>query len=272
MMISEREDSRPKAASYVVRLADGALDLKAAQRLRYEVFVAELGAKGLSVDHENRLESDALDPYFDHLVLVDPSIDPQSLSHVIGVYRLLPDTRAAELGRFYSDAEYDLSKLRATGRRLVELGRSCVHPDHRRGAAMLHLWNGLADYVQAREIEIMFGVASFHGTDARQHALALSWLHAHHLAPPELRVTAWPAHAQPMEMLPTAGIPRSEALATIPPLIRAYLRLGGFVGEGAFIDHDFNTTDVCLIMDTSAMSERAVDFYTRKTPRKPEAR
>jgi len=261
------QPSQTPSRNYTVRLATTALDLKAAQRLRYGVFVEELGARGLSVDHDNRLESDALDPFFDHLLLIDQSQDPATLAHVVGVYRLLPQDRADQLGRFYSDAEFDLSRLRASGRKLVELGRSCVHRDHRRGAAMLHLWNGLATYVLARDIRILFGVASFHGTDRHRHAHALSWLHAHHLAPPDLRVTAWPDQAQLMDLLPSETVTRSDAMAAIPPLIRAYLRLGGFVGEGAYIDTDFNTTDVCLILDTSAMSERAVDFYTRKTPR-----
>lgn len=263
----ERLQTQALAAGYEVRLAVSAEDLMAAQRLRYAVFVEELGATGLSVDHEQRLERDQLDPHFDHLLLIDRSIAPETMEHVVGVYRLLPQDRAEGLGRFYSDAEYDLTLLRQSGRKLVELGRSCVHPNHRRGAAMLHLWNGLAAYVLARDIQILFGVASFQGPDVARHAKALSWLNAHHLAPPELRVTAWPNNAQAMDIIPADSIERSAALADIPPLIRAYLRLGGFVGQGAYLDHDFNTLDVCLILDTAVMSERAIDHYTRKAPR-----
>jgi Putative hemolysin len=255
-------------AGYTVRLSEDETDLRAAQRLRYAVFVEELGARCEGADHGARLEKDALDPYFDHLLLIDRSADPAGLEHVVGVYRLLPQDRAQALGRFYSDAEYDLSPLVASGRKLVELGRSCVHPAHRRGLAMLLMWNGLAEYVIARGIEIMFGVASFHGADPALHAAALSYLHTHHLAPEALRVTVRPGpQAQRMDLLASDAIDQTAALAAIPPLIRAYLRLGGFVGQGAFIDTDFNTTDVCLIMDTSTMSERAVDFYTRKSPR-----
>lgn len=260
--------SEAQGTGYAVRLARDESELRAAQRLRYEVFVEELGATCADADHAARLERDALDPWFDHLLLIDRGADPESPDRVVGVYRLLPQERAEALGRFYSDAEYDLTPLRASGRKLVELGRSCVHPAHRRGAAMLHLWNGLAEYVIARGIEIMFGVASFHGADPPPHAEALSWLHANHLAPEALRVRVRPGpQAAPMDRIDPARIDRTRALAAIPPLIRAYLRLGGFVGDGAFVDHDFNTTDVCLIMDTSVMSERAFDFYTRKTPR-----
>ena len=147
-----------------LRLARDARDLAAAQRLRYEVFVEELGAGGPGVDHAARRESDAFDADCDHLLLIDPRRDPGTLSDVVGAYRLMPPEKA---GRYYSEGEFDLSTLRASGRRLLELGRSCVHRDHRGGAAMLMLWNGLADYVRERRIEVMFGPASFHGTPVR---------------------------------------------------------------------------------------------------------
>lgn len=254
--------------SFTLRLARDARDLQAAQRLRYQVFIEELGGDGPLVDHENRLEIDEFDPWFDHLLLIDET-RTEALSDVVGVYRLLPCDRAAKLGRYYSEGEYDLAPLKATGRKLVELGRSCVHPDHRGGAAMLLLWNALADYVLDRGIEVMFGTASFHGTDAQSMAQALSYLHYNHLAPEDLRVTALPAHRQRMDLLPEDQVDRREALKSMPPLIKAYLRLGGFVGDGAWIDHAFNTTDVCLLMDTGRMSGKHRDFYTRKSGAAP---
>lgn len=259
--------ARWAGAHYEVRLARDATDLAAAQRLRYAVFVEELGAKSTGADHLNRLERDDLDAHFDHLLLIDRRADPAGLAHVVGVYRLLPHDRARALGRFYSDAEFDLTPLWASGRKLVELGRSCVHPDHRRGTAMVLLWNGLAEYVLARGIEILFGVASFHGTDPARHAMALAWLHRQHRAPEALRVTARPGGVA-LDPWPERVIDAAAAQEGVPPLIRAYLRLGGRVGDGAYIDHDFNTLDVCLIMDTSTMSGRAVEHYTRKTPRR----
>ncbi|THD82386.1 GNAT family N-acetyltransferase [Aliigemmobacter aestuarii] len=247
-----------------LRLARDARDLRAAQRLRYRVFVQELGGDGAMVDHDDRLERDAFDPLFDHLILVDTSRDPAECEDVVGVYRLLPSDRVGAAGRFYSEQEYDLTALRASGRRLVELGRSCVHPDFRGGAAMMLLWNGLAEYVLDRGIEILFGVASFHGTDPAPIAQALSYLHAHHLAPEALRVVARPEHRQEMALIPPDRIDRKAAMLATPALIKAYLRLGGFVGDGAWIDHAFNTTDVCLVMDTARMSARHRDFYVRK--------
>ena len=163
-------------AAFTLRLAQDARDLRAAQRLRYEVFVAELGGTGPLVDHEARLEVDNFDPVFDHLLLIDHRRNADALEDVVGVYRLLPSDRLTAGARFYSEGEFDVSALRSSGRKLLELGRSCVHPDYRGGTAMFHLWNGLAAYVLERGIEILFGAASFHGTDIAALAQPLSYL------------------------------------------------------------------------------------------------
>ncbi|MDZ4096777.1 MAG: GNAT family N-acyltransferase [Paracoccaceae bacterium] len=252
---------------FVLRLAQDARDLKAAQRLRYRVFVEELGGDGPMIDHAARLEVDDFDPLFDHLLLIDTRRDAAALDDVVGVYRLLPGDRVAPDGRFYSEEEYDLAPLKASGRRLLELGRSCVHPDYRGGTAMFHLWNGLADYVLSRGIEVLFGVASFHGTDVAALAQPLALLHHGYLAPKALRVRARGPNFRAMDLIPADQVDRRAAMLGTPALIKAYLRLGGFVGEGAWIDCAFNTTDVCLVMDTARMSAKHRDFYTRKQGR-----
>lgn len=254
--------------SLELRLAQTDRDLRAAQRLRYKVFVAELGGDGPLVDHQSRLERDEFDPVFDHLILVDPQRDAEALDDVVGVYRLLPGDRVGATGRFYSEKEYDLSALKTSGRRLLELGRSCVHMDYRGSAAMYHLWNGLADYVAERGIEVLFGVASFHGNDVAALAQPLAYLHHCHRAPASLRVRARADHFLPMDVLPIEKLDRTLAMAGTPALIKAYLRLGGFVGEGAWIDHTFNTVDVCLVMDTDQMSAKHREFYARKQSQK----
>ncbi|WP_299897092.1 GNAT family N-acyltransferase [uncultured Ruegeria sp.] len=242
--------------SFTIKLAETQDELHAAQRLRYDVFVRELGGGGELIDHVTGLERDRFDPYFDHLLALD-----DATGEVVGVYRLLPGDRAAELGQFYSEDEYDLTVLKQSGRKLLELGRSCLHRDYRGGTAMYHLWNGLSRYVAEREIEILFGVASFHGTDVQELAQPLSMLHHNHLAPPDLRVRAQPSVFQTMDLVAPDALDRRSAMVQVPALIKAYLRLGGFVGEGAFIDHDFNTTDVCLILDTTRMNERQKRIY-----------
>lgn len=246
---------------FQLRLAREPQDLRWAQQLRYDVFVAELGGEGPMVDHDARLETDRFDPFFDHLLLVDPARATRGGNPVIGVYRLLRDDQARKAGQFYSEDEYDLTPLRQSGRRLLELGRSCVHPDYRGGTAMHELWTGLSDYVLHHGIEILFGVASFHGTDVRPMTQALSALHYRHLAPPELRVRS--RAFQPMDLVPEQEIDRIAAMKATPALIKAYLRLGGFVGEGAFLDHAFNTTDICLVMDTARIAPRQRQLYDR---------
>lgn len=249
---------------YAVRLATDPADIGAALRLRYTVFVEELGATGEGVDHEARIEQDAFDAVFDHLVLVDNAADPDAGDHVVGVYRLLTCERMAQIGRFYSESEFDLAPLKTSGRRLLELGRSCIHANHRGGTGMFQMWNALARFVIEREIEILFGAASFPGTDLAALAEPLSLLHHAHLAPEALRVRAHgPGAAWPIA-LPESALDRRAALRATPALIKAYLRLGGFVGEGVYVDHAFNTTDVCLVMDTNRMSEKHKEFYIRK--------
>lgn len=249
---------------FTLRLARDSRDLTAAQRLRYRIFVEELGADGPMVDHEARLERDAFDEIFDHLLLIDSRRDSAALDDVVGVYRLLPGAKLSVGQQFYSESEFDLTALRASGREMLELGRSCVHPDYRGGSAMLLLWNSLADYVLARGIEVMFGSASFHGTDIDALAQPLAYLHHTHLAPEALRVRAIGLDAQRMDLVPVEDLDRHAALLSIPALIKAYLRLGGFVGDGAYIDRAFNTTDVFLVMDTAQMSARHRKFYERK--------
>lgn len=243
--------------NFTVRLARDTQDITAAQRLRYEVFVRELGGSGTLVDHDAGLERDRFDPFFDHLILADESRGGE----VVGVYRLLRDDQARAAGQFYSEDEYDLEPLRASGRRLLELGRSCLHPDYRGGTAMMHLWNALAEYVAEHGIEILFGTASFHGTDVARLAEPLSLLHHRHLAVPELRVRS--RRYQRMDLVREAEIDRRRAMLEVPSLIKGYLRLGGAVGDGAFVDKAFNTTDICLIMDTARLNAKAAGIYMK---------
>ncbi len=253
---------RQDLADFHVKLASSEEELRAAQALRYRVFVEELGGDGPLVDHDARLERDRFDPYYDHLLLLDPNRS----GAVVGVYRLLRDDQAAKVGQFYSEDEYDLSLLKSSGRRLMELGRSCLDAEYRGGAAMFHLWNGLARYVADHGIEILFGVASFHGTDPEPLAQPLSLLHHRHLAPDPLRVWAKAPHYQTLDLIPEDKLDRRAAMLQVPALIKAYLRLGGYVGDGAFVDHAFNTTDVCLILDTARMNDKQRNIYTSEKP------
>ncbi|MBQ4823181.1 GNAT family N-acetyltransferase [Leisingera sp. HS039] len=246
---------------FSVKIAETDAELRAAQALRYDVFVRELGGGGALVDHDTGLERDRFDPFFDHMLVID-----DTTGTVAGVYRLLRDDQAAEAGQFYSEDEYDLTVLRSSGRKLLELGRSCLHADYRGGMAMFHLWSGLADYVETHGIEVLFGVASFHGTDPAALANPLAMLHHNHLAPPGLRVRS--KSFQSMNLVAADDLNRKRAMVETPALIKAYLRLGGYVGDGAYVDQSFNTTDVCLILDTAQMNDRQRRIYSGGKGRK----
>jgi len=245
------------------KLAQTDDDVRAAQRLRYEVFVRELGSDGEGVDHDLQLETDRFDPYFDHLLLIDRNAPSNVSSGVVGVYRLLRQDQADKIGQFYSEDEYDLTRLKASGRKLLELGRSCLLPDYRGGAGMYLMWNALAEYVEQHKVEVLFGVASFHGTDLEALAEPLSLLHHRHLAPEDLRVRTVETYFQPMNLVNKEELNAKSAMLAVPALIKAYLRLGGYVGDGAFVDHAFNTTDVCLILDTARMNARHKSIYEK---------
>ena len=256
---------RIEAGRFTVRMAETDEDVAAAQRLRFRVFVEEMGASASPEDMAERRERDEYDSYFEHLLLIDnETTNPDVERGVVGVYRLMRGDRAREGIGFYGQNEYDLTKLVNYPRETVELGRSCVDLEHRGGAGMHLLWTGLGEYVAEHDVSIMFGVASFHGSDPAPLAQALSYLHYNHLAPEDLRVRAVADRFVAMDILPEDQVEKIEAMRQIPTLIKAYIRLGGFVGEGAYVDYDFNTVDVCLLMDTSRMVQRYRSFYQRK--------
>ena len=151
---------------------------------------------------------------------------------------------------------------------ILELGRSCVRADYRTGATLQLLWRGIAEYVLNYDIELLFGCASLHGTKSEDMALPLSYLFHHHLAPPALRPRALPERYVDMNLMPADAVDRKHALAALPPLIKGYLRLGGFVGDGAVIDYDFNTTDVSIVVKTDLVTERYFKHYTREDGQK----
>lgn len=242
-----------------VTLADMPEQIEAAQRLRYDVFIKELGGSGPMVDDTAQLERDAFDAFADHLVLIDELRAPGD--QVVGAYRIMTQDMAKTAGQFYCADEYDLTPLHDSGLKLMELGRSCLHADYRGGAGMLHLWGALADYVDAQGIDVLFGVASFHGTDLQSLARPLSLLHHRHLAPERLRVKARGDHAASMDMIAAPDLDRVAAVRQLPALIKGYLRLGATVGEGAFVDHAFNTTDICLILQRDAINGLRKTIY-----------
>ena len=236
---------------------------RAVQALRYDVFVTELGGDGPMIDHVNGLEKDQFDPFSMYLMLLDRTRGDDISQQLVGAYRLMDQSGATRAGGFYSAKEFDLTPLTSVPIKLLELGRSCLHLEYRGGTAMYHLWSALARYVFEQGIDILFGVASFQGTDCAQLEAPLQLLHDRHLAPKDLRPIAQDPSILPLNQQ-GGQIDRKSAMTQIPALIKAYLRLGGYIGQGAYLDHAFNTTDVCLVLDVAQISEKQRKLYLMK--------
>lgn len=251
-----------RAGSLQVRLADSNQEFEAAQALRYRVFYDERQAVPTEEMAAVKRDFDAFDACCDHLLVIDHNRGglPDA---VVGTYRVMRRAGAAQCGQFYTASEYDISPLLDNHGEVLELGRSCVDVDYRNRATTNLLWKGISQYVQHYGIELMFGCASMLGTDPTTMALPLSYLYHNHLAPPELRVRALPALYVDMNTLPAEAIDARQALAALPPLLKGYLRLGGFVGDGAVVDPQFNTTDVCVIVKTDLVTGKYYRHYTR---------
>ena len=264
MVLPDYASTRPvelRAGEIEIRLAETEDEVREAQALRYRVFYEEMSAKPTPEMQKVRREFDSFDPYCDHLLVIDRSRKPDE--RVVGTYRLLRRAAAARRGQFYSVDEYDIHGILAYAGEILELGRSCIEADYRQRSVMQLLWRGIADYVMYYEIGLMFGCASFPGIDPSAHALAFSYLYHYHLAPANLRPRALPGRYVDMNMLPKDKVDTRAALAQLPPLVKGYLRLGGFVGDGAVVDPQFGTTDVSVVVVTDRVTGKYYRHYTR---------
>jgi L-ornithine Nalpha-acyltransferase len=260
--VSNREIVQVVAGDFEVRLAQTSAEIEAAQALRFRVFYEEMTAHTSPEMQALRRDFDPFDDVCDHLLVLDRRRG-EGPEGIVGTYRLIRRAAAAKMGRFYSSAEYDIQKMIDYPGEVLELGRSCIERDARNTATMQMLWRGIALYAYHYNIKVMFGCASLPGIDPEQHAQALSYLHHHHLAPPEIRVRALPSRYVKMDMLEAGSYDPRKAMARVPPLIKGYLRLGGFVGDGAVIDHEFNSTDVFIIVKTELVTEKYIRHYER---------
>lgn len=255
-----------------VRLARSRREILRAQRLRYEVFYEEMSAVPGIVASMRRLDQDPYDAICDHLLVVDraaPAKSPEgwvSSRHpgVIGTYRVLRQEKTTPKLGFYTQSEYDIAPLiaaRSPQYRFMELGRSCVLKPYRNKRSVELLWHGLWTYVREHKVDVMIGCASFEGVDPKDHAMALSFLYHHALAPPEWRCKAHPHLHQPMNIIAKDKVDVKAALKAMPPLIKGYLRLGAFVGDGAVIDRQFGTTDVLIILPVEKIDPRYFEHF-----------
>ncbi len=227
---------------YVVELARTAEDILEAQRLRYRVFAEEMGAR-LS-PRTPGVDSDLYDAFCEHLIVRDETAD-----RIVGTYRILTPEAAARVGNFYSDNEFDLTRLQHLRGKIVEVGRSCIDADYRNGTIISLLWAKLAEFMISKGYDYLIGCASVGMADGGHNASNLFvQLIDDYIAPPEYRV--FPRHPLPFEHLVTG------AKAEIPPLIKGYLRAGAHVcGEPAW-DPDFNTADLFMLLPMAQINQR----------------
>ncbi|RTL54142.1 MAG: GNAT family N-acetyltransferase [Bradyrhizobiaceae bacterium] len=248
-----------------VRLAEKKGDIKRAQKLRYKVFYKDGSAVADAATMMTRRDKDTFDKFCDHLLVVDHAGKP-SLSGkppVVGTYRLLRQDIAEAHGGFYTEDEFDVSGLmeRHPDLRFLELGRSCVLPPYRTKRTVELLWHGVWTYVRRHRMDVMIGCASFEGTDPNRLALPLSFLHHFSRAPEDWRARANDSRYVEMNRMAKDKIDTRAALRELPPLIKGYLRVGAFIGDGAVIDHQFGTTDVLVVMPVSAISSRYIGHF-----------
>ena len=238
-----------------VRLARSKSEIEEAQALRYAVFYDECGSKPTPEMEAVRREMSELDIVADHLIVVDNNMAEGA--KVVGNYRLLRSDAAKRYGKFYSQDEFNIDKLLGTGARLVELGRSCVHKDYRTRPVLELLWQGIAEYVMYHDIRYLFGCPSFMGTtDPQSLSNELSYLYHFHLAPENIRARTLDDLYVDMNMMPKNKVDERKALSRLPALIKSYLRIGVMVGDGAFVDYQFNSVDVFVTFDMEALTEK----------------
>jgi len=252
-----------RIGSLEVRLAHKAGEVRRAQKLRYRVFYREMAAIADAAALFAQRDVDAFDPICDHLLVIDHAIRKKKLPHrpaVVGTYRLLRQDVAERHGGFYTAGEFDVEPLleRHRGRRFLELGRSCVLAPYRNRRTIELLWHGIWSYVLQHRLDVMIGCASLDGTDPDRLALPLSFLHHFAAAPDGWSAPALPHRRVEMNRMAKATIDAREALRQLPPLIKGYLRLGAFVGDGAVIDYQFGTTDVLIVLPTAAIDPRYI--------------
>lgn len=247
-----------------VRLATSAEEIRAAQALRYQVFYEEYGAKPNEEMLREKRDIDDFDDITDHLIVIDNDL-PKGAEQIIGTYRLLRRAVAEKHGQFYTSDEYNIQPLLDNEPDLLELGRSCVLPDYRTRPILQKLWEGIAHYVADHNIGLMFGCASLHGTNIEALSEQLAYLHHFHRADDKLCPRAIDERYVDMNLHAKDDLDVKKVFISLPPLIKGYIRLGASIGDGAVVDEQFNTTDVCIVMPTAQVTDKYIKHYERKT-------
>lgn len=249
-----------------VRLARTEEEIKAGQCLRYKVFFEEMGAHPSDVVKAEKRDFDRFDEICDHLLAFDNS--KTGPDKVVATYRLLREEVIKSGADFYSSNEFDLSNLyrdsfRKTmgDRQLLELGRSCVKFEYRTNAIMHLMWKFIARYIDRHNIAYLFGCASLSGIDQEKLKLPLTYLYHNYKTPDEFNIPAVKELAQKMDYYTEDEYNKKKALRSLAPLIKGYLRLGCYIGDGAVIDEQFDTTDVFILLPVDRLETRYLSLF-----------
>jgi putative hemolysin len=239
----------PSGKNLTVSLGRNQEEIREAQRLRYRVFGEELGAR--LPTREPGIDHDIYDPYCEHLLVRE-----EDTGEVVGTYRILTSAQARKIGGFYSEEEFDLTRLQHLRDYMVEIGRSCVHPGYRNGATIALLWAGLAQFVQFHRYEYIIGCASIGMADGGHAAASIyNAVSKQAMSPIEYRV--FPRCALPLDALDR------DAGAAIPPLVKGYLRAGAYVCGDPAWDPDFNTADLLMLLPMSNVNARYARHFLK---------
>lgn len=256
-----------KVRDFEVRLTRNKEERRLVRRLRYDVFVTEEGASATPEQHELQEEFDSFDKYADYMAVFHDG-------KIVGAYRIIDKKAADKMGGFYTETEFNISKIKKASDNIAEMSRACVAQEYRENALVMRmLWAGLSEYVLRRQIAVLFGVASWTGVKPVESAQAISYLYYNYLSPVRLRARVIPEKfaegADPrmakMNILPRAFVDEEMAKKQMTPLIKGYLRMGATFGQGVFIDKPFNTYDVFVMLQTKNMDAAyQKHFYGRE--------
>jgi len=252
-----------------VRISNGPAELAAAQRLRYRVFYEERGIEASLEIRSAQRDFDDFDAICDHLLVLSPAESAGENAilvnggEVVGTYRVLRQEVAEKTLGFYSQDEFDIAPLIASrpALRFLELGRSCVLKPYRTRPVVELLWQGIWNYVRLHRMDVMFGCASLEGTDLDALQRPLQFLRQNFRAPAEWAASAHPERGYFAPPSTEAAIDERQALRLLPPLIKGYLRLGAYIGDGAYVDRLFNTVDVLIILPVEAINSRYFEHF-----------
>ena len=248
-----------ESENYIIKLVQTKSELKQAQALRYSVFYKEKRAKATLQKRIIKLDYDKIDKFADHLIVVDKNTKKK----VVGTYRLIRGDVAELFGGFYSSSEFNLENIinNYQSKHILELGRSCVHQNYRNGSIMNLLWKAIAEYVKLFDIKVLIGCASFSGIDPLKYTEELSYLRVNFSLPKNFSIKSYDNKIYPAFKLNGKNLNQLRTFAKLPPLIKGYLRVGGKVSDSFFVDHNFNTIDLCIVVRTNDIDKKYKKKY-----------